>query len=70
MSTELIPTAVGGQAFLEAPATVRLASVGDRVIVTFGDDLHGLRLMGDTTTVHLLIVEADRQLTHLKNEPS
>jgi len=26
-------------------------------------------LRGDIATVHLLIVEADRQLTHIKNEP-
>lgn len=67
MADETVPTAIGAQAFLEAPATVIAHIVGTRAVVTFGADQAGVRLLGDATAVHLMIVEADRQLTHLRD---
>jgi hypothetical protein len=40
---------------------------GDAVSVTFGDDLSGVRLLGPLIDVHQLVVEADRQLSRVRD---
>jgi hypothetical protein len=67
MSDQTLPPSFGVQMFAEAPQQVRAQVVGDQAVVTFGDDLNGVRLMGDAGQVHLLVVEADRQLTLLRD---
>lgn len=55
-------TAIAVQAFTEVPHQVRAHAIGDRVALTFGDDLSGVRLMGDRDELWHLIAQAGRAL--------
>jgi hypothetical protein len=49
--------------------TVDLSEDGDRVVsLKLGDDIRGVDLLGPLDDVRRVIVEADRQLTHLADE--
>jgi hypothetical protein len=56
------------QAFLEAPQQVRAHSIGDRVALTFGDDVHGVRFMGNRDELWNLIGKAGRALNEASGE--
>jgi hypothetical protein len=63
MTDTNVPPGIGVQLSVAVAGRIRVNLVGDRVVVAFGDDLY---LMGDPAAVHELVVEADRQLTHLR----
>jgi hypothetical protein len=55
----------------ETVPEVRLVDVSDSdhlVSLRFGDDRSGISLVGQLDNLHRLIVEADRQLSHLAEQ--
>ena len=61
-------TAITVQLHAETVGRVEVSTVGgDAVSVTFGDDLSGVRLLGPLIDVHQLVVEADRQLSGVRD---
>jgi hypothetical protein len=60
--------AITVQMHAETVARVEVSPIGgDAVSVTFGDDLRGVRLLGPLIDVHQLVVEADRQLSRVRD---
>ena len=61
-------TAITVQLHAETVGRVEVSTVGgDAVSVTFGDDRSGVRLLGPLGDVHQLVVEADRQLSQVRD---
>jgi hypothetical protein len=50
----------------EASSQVKANLVGDTVSVTFGDDISGVRLMGELRVVHRALVDAMERLLELE----
>jgi hypothetical protein len=63
-----LPPALRVQAFLAAPELVRAHAIRDRVSLLFGDDVHGVRFMGNRDDLWRLIGQAGRQLATLTDE--
>jgi predicted RNA-binding protein YlqC (UPF0109 family) len=63
-----LPPTFAVQALLEAPEQVRAHAIGDRVSLLFGDDVHGVRFMGDRDDLWRLIGQAGRQLAALTDD--
>ena len=55
-----------------ADSTVEIVEDGDGepIRVKFGPEPYGLTLVGDLSTIHRLIIEADRQLSRLRVRPT
>jgi hypothetical protein len=65
MPGQNLPPTFAVQALLEAPEQVRAHAIGDRVSLLFGDDVHGVRFMGNRDDLWRLIGQAGRQLAAL-----
>jgi hypothetical protein len=63
-----LPPALRVQALLAAPEQVRAHAIRDRVSLLFGDDVHGVRFMGNRDDLWRLIGQAGRQLATLTDE--
>jgi hypothetical protein len=68
MPTEKLPATYSAQMFAEAPQTVTAHVVGDRAVLTFGDDVRGVRFMGDRDELWNLIGKAGRALNEATGE--
>jgi hypothetical protein len=56
------------QVHAETVGRVEVSTIGDNAVsVTIGDDLRGVRLLGSVADVHQLVVEADRQLSRVRD---
>ena len=62
MADTRLPATFGAQMLLEAPERVVAVEVADRVVLTFGDDLHGVRFMGDREVIRRLLARAGRAI--------
>jgi hypothetical protein len=60
-----LPPTFAVQAVLEVPEQVRAHALGERVSLLFGDDVHGIRFMGNRDDLWGLIGQAGRQLATL-----
>jgi hypothetical protein len=58
--------AIAIQLFAEAQSQVSAHAVGDRVVVTIGTDVSGVRLMGDIADVRQVVVQALDRLAALE----
>ena len=65
---KILPPSVAVQTLTEIPQEVRAHAVGDRVSLLIGDDLHGVRFMGDRDDLWRLIGQAGRQLATLTDD--
>jgi hypothetical protein len=68
MPDQKLPPTFAVQALLEAPEQVKAHALGDRVSLLFGDDVHGVRFMGNRDDLWRLIGQAGRQLATLTDE--
>jgi hypothetical protein len=58
--------AIAIQLFAEAQRQVSAHAIGDRVVVTIGTDVSGVRLMGEIADVRQVVVQALARLTELE----
>jgi hypothetical protein len=64
----LMSTAITVQLHAETVGHVEVSTIGDEAVsVTFGDDRSGVRLLGPLIDVQELVVEADRQLSRMRD---
>jgi hypothetical protein len=56
------------QALLEAPQQVRAHAIGDRISLLFGDNVHGIRFIGNRDDLWRLTGRAGRHLATLAED--
>ena len=68
MADTRLPATFGAQMLLEAPERVAATLVADRAVLTFGDDLRGVRFIGDREVLRRLLARAGRALMEARDE--
>jgi len=65
MPADTLPAAIAVQVFTEAPQQVTAHAIGDRAVLTIGDDRSGVRLLGDIAAVRQVVAQARHALENV-----